>query len=186
MGYSSYFYAPNTRKWIWDNFFSKLAKISGKAVTKFLDLMIKGLDGLANWIENHPDLFQAIVGGLTAAYAAFQASKIPSLIQGVIRSVMLMGKIFTKISGVFTKFSGIISLLTSPLGIAVVAIGAVVAAGILLYKNWDKIKAFAKKLYKSLSKTIKSCLFYGNDYLAFYEVKSWVKPFMGNMLSDGK
>ncbi len=143
-------------KWIWDNFLSKLAKISGKAVTKFLDLLIKGLDGLANWIENHPDIFQAIVGGLTAAFAAFQASKIPSLIQGVIRSVMPMGKIFTKVSGVFTKFSGVISFLTSPLGIAVVAIGAVVAAGILLYKNWDKVKAFAKKLWKSLSKTFKS------------------------------
>lgn len=143
-------------KWIWDNFLSKLAKFSGKAITKFLDLLIAGLGGLADWINNHPDIFQAIVGGLAAAFAAFQVSKIPSLIQGVIRSVMPMGKIFTKVSGIFSKFSGIISFLTSPLGIAVVAIGAVVAAGILLYKNWDKVKAFAKKLWKSLAKTFKS------------------------------
>lgn len=143
-------------KWLWDNFLSPLAKFTGDAVTKFLDLLIKGLNGLANWISNHPDLFQALVGGLAAAFAAFQAAKIPALIQGVIRSLMPMGKIFTKVSGIFAKFSGIISFLTSPLGIAVVAIGAVVAAGILLYKNWDKVKDFAKKLWKNLSKTFKS------------------------------
>ena len=143
-------------KWLWDNFLSPLAKFTGDAITKFLDLLIKGLNGLAGWISNHPDLFQALVAGLIAAFAAFQAAKIPSLIQGVIRSLMPMGKIFTKVSGIFAKFSGAISFLTSPLGIAVVAIGAVVAAGILLYKNWDKIKAFAKKLWKNLSKTFKS------------------------------
>ena len=143
-------------KWLWDNFLSKMAKFSGKVVTKFLDLLIKGLDGLANWIANHPDIFQAMVGGLTAAFAVLQAAKIPAMIQGVIRSLMPMGKIFTKVSGIFAKFSGVISFVTSPLGIAVVAIGAVVAAGILLYKNWDKVSNFAKKLWKNLSKTFKS------------------------------
>lgn len=143
-------------KWLWDNFLAPIAKFTGDAVTKFLDLLIKGLDGLAVWINNHQDLVQAFAGGIAAAFAVLQAVKIPALIQGVIRSVMPMGKIFTKASGIFTKFSGVISFLTSPLGIAVVAIGAVVAAGILLYKNWDKVKVFAKKLWKSLAKTFKS------------------------------
>ena len=142
-------------KWLWDNFLSKIAKFTGDAILGFLDLFAKGLKGLADWINKHPDLFQAFAGGLVAAFGALQALKIPSLIQGVIRSVQPMGKIFTKVSGIISKLGGVIGFITSPVGIAVLAIGGLVTAGILLYKNWDKIKKYAKKLGDSLKKSFK-------------------------------
>ena len=142
-------------KWLWDNFLSKIAKFAGDAILGFLDLFAKGLKGLADWINKHPDLFEAFAGGLVAAFGALQALKIPSLIQGVIRSVQPMGKIFTKVSGIISKLGGVIGFITSPIGIAVLAIGGLVAAGILLYKNWDKVKKYAKKLGDSLKKSFK-------------------------------
>lgn len=141
-------------KWLWDKFLSKIANFAGSAIIKFLDLFAKGLNTLADWIGKHPDLFQAFVGGITAAAVAFKAAKLPGMIQGIVRSFQPMGKMFTKISGIFMNFSKVIGFITSPLGIAVVAVGGLVAAGILLYKNWDKIKKSA--FYKSITKIVKS------------------------------
>ena len=39
--------------------------------------------------------------------------------------------------------SAAVAFLTSPFGLVVVAIGAAIAVGVLLYKNWDKIKEVA-------------------------------------------
>ena len=43
--------------------------------------------------------------------------------------------------------SAAVAFLTSPFGLVVVAIGAAIAVGVLLYKNWDKIKEVAGKVW---------------------------------------
>lgn len=66
--------------------------------------------------------------------------------------------IATKAWGVACKFAGVaskalfgaFSLLTMPVGLVVVAITAAVAAGVLLYKNWDVVKAKAAELWTLL------------------------------------
>lgn len=66
--------------------------------------------------------------------------------------------IATKAWGVACMFAGVaskalfgaFSLLTSPIGIAVVAITGLVTAGVLLYKNWDVVKAKAAELWTLL------------------------------------
>ena len=48
--------------------------------------------------------------------------------------------------GLLASVATAISFLASPIGIAIVVIAALVAAGIALYKNWDKIKAKATEI----------------------------------------
>lgn len=43
--------------------------------------------------------------------------------------------------------SAAVAFLTSPFGLVVIAIGAAIAIGVLLYKNWDKIKEMAGKVW---------------------------------------
>ncbi len=47
--------------------------------------------------------------------------------------------------------SAAVAFLTSPFGLVVVAIGAAIAIGVLLYKNWDKIKEMAGKVWDWIS-----------------------------------
>lgn len=55
-------------------------------------------------------------------------------------------KTFNTISSAVSSAGGIMAALSSPVGIAVAAIGAAIAIGVVLYKNWDTIKATAQAL----------------------------------------
>lgn len=79
-----------------------------------------------------------VVGGLT------------SKVGGAIRTVGRFGK-------ALSSAGGLMGLITSPVGIAIITIGALVTAGILLYKNWDKVSAAAKKLGNWINSIFKRC-----------------------------
>lgn len=49
-----------------------------------------------------------------------------------------------------TALSAAMHFLISPVTLVVLAIGALIAIGVLLYKNWDKIKAKCSELYSNL------------------------------------
>lgn len=241
-------------QWAWDHLFKPLANFVGDAIIGFLDLLVKGLNGLANWINKHQGEVQAItvaflgfnaavkgieflsligqMGGagkafkalaemvklatvakikdkaetlyLNALYAkdavapfaksfATLAGKIKLAVTAKaadIKQTILLGASYVKnlavgiakttvefvkqavqmiknkaimiatkvaqtamtiatkawsaacsIATVVTKAFGIaMAFLTSPIGLVIVAITALVAAGILIYKNWGKIK----------------------------------------------
>lgn len=241
-------------QWAWDHLFKPLANFVGDAIIGFLDLLVKGLNGLANWINKHQGEVQAItvaflgfnaavkgieflslIGQMGGAGKAFKAlaemvklatvakikdkaetlylnalyakdavapfaksfatlagkiklavtakaadikqtillgvSYVKNLAVGIAKAtvefvkqaaqmiknkaIMIATKvaqtamtIATKawsaacsIATVVTKAFGIaMAFLTSPIGLVIVAITALVAAGILIYKNWGKIK----------------------------------------------
>lgn len=241
-------------QWAWDHLFKPLANFVGDAIIGFLNLLVKGLNGLANWINKHQGAVQAItvaflgfnaavkeieflsligqMGGagkafkalaemvklatvakikdkaetlyLNALYAkdavapfaksfATLAGKIKLAVTAKaadIKQTILLGASYVKnlavgiakttvefvkqaaqmiknkaimiatkvaqtamtiatkawsaacsIATVVTKAFGIaMAFLTSPIGLVIVAITALVATGILIYKNWGKIK----------------------------------------------
>ena len=57
--------------------------------------------------------------------------------------LIIVGKVITLVSTLtplFTALGGVIAFLVSPIGLAILAITALIAIGVLLYKNWDEIK----------------------------------------------
>lgn len=137
-------------KWFWDKFLSKLAKFAGDAIIKFLQLLATGLEKFSTWISKHQgtvQTFAVIIGSFIASFL------------GVHKVVTIAAKFMTvgsKMAGIVKTLGLKFSFFTSPVGIAIVVIGALVAAGILLYKNWDKIKktSFGKFLIK-IGKSVK-------------------------------
>jgi len=47
-------------------------------------------------------------------------------------------------------FGAVMTFITGPVGLAIIAITALIAAGVLLYKNWEKVTEFAKKMWEGL------------------------------------
>lgn len=85
-----------------------------------------------------------------------------------IASVTAWNAIATIATGITTAFGVAIAFLTSPIGLVVIAIGALIAIGVVLYKNWDTIKENAMKIWEAI-KTGISNLVQG----AVDKVKEW-------------
>lgn len=120
-------------------------------VFKYLNPALEKLSGwlrdlAAKWETLSPQTQKAILvaAGIAAALG-------PVLI--------FIGKVATGIGSIITlipKLGAAFTFLTGPVGIVIGILAALVAAGVLVYKNWDKIKAAAKKLKEFVTATFKA------------------------------
>lgn len=71
-------------------------------------------------------------------------------IAGIAVSTQMVGVFGTLKIALMAVGTALKSFLLSPLGVVLVIIPAVIAIGVLLYKNWDKIKAKAQELWEKI------------------------------------
>lgn len=147
-------------KTIWDVLGKPLAKLAGSAIEKFLEILAKAFTGLAKAIEKHPELFQGI---LTTILGLIAIRKVTGIINGFKVSILNAGSVaggleekFPKIAKKAKGAGGVLKTIFSKNSLIVLGIMAAVAAGILLYKNWDKIKKVAKKVGNAIMKPFKA------------------------------
>lgn len=77
-------------------------------------------------------------------------AKIIAVIIGVVAAVKTVIAVVRTVTSVVKGVSAVISFVSSPVGLVILAIMALIAVGILLYKNWDKIKAFAIRIWTAI------------------------------------
>ena len=78
---------------------------------------------------------------------------IASVIAVIAPILLFLGKIAFAISSITALMSTLgisFAAIAGPVGIVIAVIAAVIAIGVLLYKNWDKIKAAAQKLWSNI------------------------------------
>lgn len=112
------------------NLGAQLAEYLAPALEQVVDWVGK----LANWLSNLDPSVLALIAGI----AGILAAAAPLLI--------FIGKISTGIGALMGLFSKIGPALMGPAGIVIAVVAAIIAIGVLLYKNWDTIKAKAGEI----------------------------------------
>lgn len=82
-----------------------------------------------------------------------QITQIGLIVAAIGPLLLVIGKVIGVISTIMTMaptLMTIIGALTGPIGLVVAAVAAAIAIGVLLYKNWDKIKEKASELWSSI------------------------------------
>ena len=117
---------------------TQLAAYLAPVMEKVVDIVGR----LANWFSELSPRTQAVIG----AIAAVVAIAAPLLI-GLGQVAFAISSIISLIAVVGPAIAGIVAAL----GPVILIMGAVVAAGVLLYKNWDTIKAKAQELWQAIT-----------------------------------
>lgn len=95
-----------------------------------LQLMIYGI----SFIGEHQEIFVPLAAWIVGAAVAFGTYTIATT--GA-----------TAVTGVFT---GVVAALTSPVGLAVAAVGGLIAVGVALYQNWDSVCSFLSGTWETI------------------------------------
>lgn len=111
--------------------------------------IISGLSQLITWLSTTDGAFETlaiILGTITALIVAYNIQQALAT-----SGTTLWATISGGATAATTALGAAFAFLTSPIGIAILAIGALIAAGVAIYKNWDTISAKASDLYQYLS-----------------------------------
>lgn len=139
-------------------------KIAGAELgTALMTVMGPALQKLSEWAQAGAEWFKGLddnTKNMIVTVAGVAAAVGPLLVIGgtLVNTFGTIAGAASKVIGVFTNLGGIsgilssaIGFLSSPVGIAVTAIGGLIAAGVLLYQNWDTIKAKATEIANTIS-----------------------------------
>lgn len=141
----------NVLDWIYKNIVLPMLKW---AIEVGLPTIINLVSGLVGFFADHQSIIEAFGAALIGAFAA---AKIAGLASRVIKSVsgiaMAVNGLIALMTGTGGIMGGIKAIATAigPGGVFVLAVGAAIAIGVLLYKNWDKIKEMAGKVWNWIS-----------------------------------
>jgi hypothetical protein len=135
--------------WLWDNFLQPLGQWTGDLVITAMQTLSDLLDRFSTWIQNNQELVQNVTIVIGSFFAAFE---LHSIISGAVTAITNFVGLITGGGGLLGALSSVVAALGGPVTIA---IGAVIAAGVLLWRNWDTVKEAATKLKDwVVSKTI--------------------------------
>jgi len=176
--------------WLWDSFLEPIAGWTGEVIV----WVFERLTDLFGYLNENGELTQTILGTIITLLIGDKISKAMPIVGKLFTifkngfglfmelGVPAIAKLGTSIAGLGGKAvllgAKLAGFLVSPMGLVVVAITAVIAIGVLLWKNWDKIKEFAGNLGKAIKEkfdAIKEVV--GNTWtsIAEWAVNAWNK-----------
>lgn len=139
-------------QWLWDNFLSPIASFTGGVIVSVLEGLASVLDRISKWVNEHQTILTVlggILGSLAIAFTALQGAIIAFNTVVTISSALASGLI-----GIGKALTAVFAALTSPVGLATLAITALIAAGVLLIKHWDEVKAFAIGVWEEIEQNL--------------------------------
>lgn len=140
--------------WLWDSFLQPIASWTGGVIVDVLNGVANVLSNIGTWISEHKPLietFVIILGSFAAAWG---------LVTLALNAIWVAAVAWNVVCGISTiattAFGAAVAFLTNPITLTIAAIGSIIAIGVLLYKNWDTIKAKAIEVWENVKDTIKN------------------------------
>ncbi|MCQ4637669.1 phage tail tape measure protein [Anaerovorax odorimutans] len=149
------------------SFGQAVINVAAPYIVKFsekIQQLQKWFDGLSQ--EQQQAIVKIALFAAALGPAMMVVGKLTGRIGKIIKHFGNLGKKAEKAGGLM-KLA--LNLIKGPGGIAIAIIAAVVAAGILLYKNWDKICQVAEKLKKVVINVFKSCGLDVNKFKSIFQ-----------------
>jgi TP901 family phage tail tape measure protein len=140
------------------NRLQKVSKSLGDALKKPVGEIMEMLEPVFGFLEGLVKSFSSLNPTLQTIIVLFAG--VVAILGPVIIAVGILCSAIGSLAAVFGVTFGAILI---PIGIAVAAIFAVIAIGVLLYKNWDTIKKKAIEIWGSITKQIDQ---WGNEFSA--------------------
>ncbi|MED4299746.1 phage tail tape measure protein [Geobacillus stearothermophilus] len=159
----------------------------GNALAPAIEKVAGYIQKLIDWFNNLSPSTQQFIA--TAAAVATVLAGIGTaigvmlmIVGGAINGIGALAMTFGKVAKIISDAGGMVGLfskalgfITSPVGIAVAAIAGLIAVGVLVYKNWDTIKAKAIEIWGAIkdwfSQTLESIKQFFNN--AWNNIKSF-------------
>lgn len=110
--------------------------------------IIPAAETAVKWVAENKDMILALTAGIGAAVVAFKAMKTAATAVSAIKNLKT---VFSAASSGGKILSAVGTALNAKFLIIAAVIGAVVAIGVTLYKNWDKITAWAVSMGAKVS-----------------------------------
>lgn len=123
--------------------FDKLGEALGTVVKGLADGLIAALPvaiDMFTWVINNGDLIISLLAGIGAGFAFFKVAT-------------LISSVTTALGGATTAMAALNAVMAAnPLGLVAIAVGAVVAGAVMLWKNWDKVKVVLSEAWESFKR----------------------------------
>lgn len=111
------------------------------------DTLVPAIGKVLDWVTKLVTWFANLDG---------TTQKVILVVAGLVAAISPVAGILSNIVTVTNTLSSAFTLICSPMGAVVIAIGAVVAAGVALYQNWDTIKERAAQLWETIKTTFEN------------------------------
>lgn len=145
-------------------------KTSYENLLEFIGQVVQGFQDAIQWGREHETVLSVMaiaIGTLTTAIGAYNVAMAIKNAGGIVEIAQLAATAVgvwaldaaeaahtvttTIATAATTAFGAAVSFLTSPITLVVLAIGALIAAGVALYQNWDVVTEKASNLWKKIT-----------------------------------
>lgn len=145
--------------------FAKIGAELATLLTPLLEKAAEALEKVVNWLTNLSPTAQMVI----------------LVIIGLVAAISPIASIISAVTGAVAAFNAVSAIANWQLLLIVAVIAAVIAIGVLLYKNWDKIKEKAQELWQKVVDVFNGMKQSASD--AFQPIKDWLDGIIGKVKS---
>ena len=137
----------------------EIGSVAGEAIGVAIDIIQKvynAAKSVFDYLAKHKTVLTVVaiaIGTIAAAIGAFMVvSNAMTIAWGVLSAAITVYTTVTTIATTISSaFGTVMAFITSPITLVILAIGAVIAAGVALYQNWDVVKEKATLIWGHLT-----------------------------------